>query len=99
MLSHKNNLATDNDNWRETQRWEKVMPGDVVQSHGTVAKLLKDMYVKNEKVKVLTLAQSPVFVLSRHVGVPGETDDPDLLTFVCLSRHGLIVVTTSLGRD
>ena len=78
----------------ESQRWSTVLPGDVVQSRGTIAYKLRDFPGRNSETKILRLHSSPVLVISRHNGVPDEADMDDWLTFVCLSRHGLIVVLT-----
>jgi hypothetical protein len=85
----------------EIVRWTSVMPGDVVQSRGTRAWRLEDLYDRHVKgTKIYTLHSSPVLVLSRIPGIPGEEHDADFeeeyVTFVCLSRHGLIAVIGDL---
>ena len=80
----------------ETWRWTHVVPGDVVQSRGTCAYRLRDFASRDENTRILVLKEAPILVLSRQSGVPDESD-PGALTFVCLSRHGLIVVVTHLS--
>lgn len=80
----------------EAWRWTDVMPGDVVQSKGTYAYRQRDFIGRDDDTPMLTLHSSPVLVLARIPGIPGERpDDLEYNTFVCLSRHGLIIVAQS----
>jgi len=82
----------------EAFHWTHVKPGDVVQSRGTNAFRQRDFVGRTMDTKVLTLARSPVLVLSRHEGIPGEESPGDTVTFTCLSRHGIIIVLQSVKR-
>lgn len=91
---------TSNDLY-EFMKWTNVMPGDVVQSWGTYAWNRDDFRRRYDKgVKHYRLKMAPVLVLSRIPGIPGEEglkEEGDLVTFTCLSRHGIIVVLGDLG--
>ena len=75
------------------------MPGDVVQSKGTIAYKIDDFYFRDDpQVKFYRLHKSPVLVLARINGIPGEVGAPEgRVTFVCLSRHGIIIVVNDLN--
>ena len=79
----------------EAWQWSQVMPGDVVQSMGTFAFKQRDFIGRTEETKGLRLKSAPVLVLSRVRGIPGEEEPGEHVTFVCLSRHGLILVVQS----
>lgn len=83
----------------EIFHWTDVMPGDIVQSRGTSAFKQRDFVGRTEDTRVLRLHSSPVLVLSRHEGIPGEEEPGQCRTFVCLSRHGLIVVVQSVKDE
>lgn len=90
----------------EFLHWTDVMPGDVVQSRGTCAYKMRDFetrpiqeLLKDDNAKVLRLHSAPVLVLSRHEGIPGEDYPGRVRTFVCLSRHGLLVVLQAVRDD
>lgn len=88
------------ENFKQIFRWTNVMPGDVVQSRGTCAYHLRDFEHRNGDTKILTLAGAPVLVLTRYDGIPNEKDaDSGYITFICLSRHGLIVVIGWKEKD
>jgi len=73
----------------EAHRWTHVVPGDVVQSQGTIALPVDDVPAwDNPEVKMYRLVNSPVLVVSRQPDVPYSKAH----TFVCLSRHGLLAV-------
>ena len=79
----------------EVTRWSDVLPGDIVQSNGTHAYRLEDFYGRDYDTRTLVLRHRPVLVLARIPGIiddPGAPRDHNYVTFVCLSRHGLIVV-------
>jgi len=79
--------------------WTDVLPGDVVQSRGTIAYKMRDFVGRDDKTKVLYLHSHPVLVLSRNRGIPGEEPPGEYVTFTCLSRHGLIVVVLPEKKD
>jgi len=83
----------------EFMRWTNVMPGDVVQSRGTLAWRLEDLKERyNEKTRHYRLQSAPVLVLSRIPGIPGEdVDKSEYVTFLCLTRHGLLAVIGDMG--
>lgn len=74
------------------------MPGDVVQSAYTIAFKQCDFIARNLETKTLKLMHAPILVLARIDGVPGEDHEINCfpgkknVTFVCLSRHGIIIV-------
>jgi len=77
----------------EVFRWTHVYPGDVVVSPGAIAYKAKDFIGRNDKTRILQLRFRHLLVLSRVDGVPGE-EGPEggMRTFVCLSRHGIIIL-------
>ena len=83
----------------EAWKWTHVMPGDVVQSRGTVAYRHRDWENRNdEKTHVVQLHSAPMLVLSRIPGIPGpdgEGPESGHVTFVVLSRHGLLILVQS----
>lgn len=101
MKWHRFNLDEEKEeiDW-ECWRWTDVMPGDVVQSKGTMAWKREDFLHRHEEgTRYIRLAgNSPLLVLSRIAGVPGE--DKSLkkthVTFTCLCRYGLVIVLGDL---
>jgi hypothetical protein len=91
-------------NLHEIWRWTDVMPGDVVQSRGTQAYRQRDFIGRDADTRVLRLYGAPVLCLARFDGIPGEaaTEGPSSWpakrTFVCLSRHGIIVVVQNVAE-
>ena len=82
----------------EIYRWTEVMPGDVVQSRGTCAWRLKDFFGRGDETRHLVLMQQPVLVVGRIPGIWGEASHEEhSVTFLCVSRHGLIVVVQHLS--
>lgn len=77
----------------EALHWIDVHPGDMVQSRGTFAYKQRDFIGRTDDTKVLQLHSSPILVLSRVDGIPGEEPPGEWVTFTCLSRHGIIIVT------
>lgn len=80
---------------RESWLWSKVLPGDMVQTWGTLAYKQRNFVGRTDDTKVLSLRGSPILVLSRNEGIPGEEEPGQHRTFVCLSRHGIIVIVLS----
>lgn len=75
------------------------MPGDVVQAKGSMAWRWHDLSRRHESdVKFYRLHSSPVLVLSRFPGVPGEPElgTDEFATFIILTRHGLLAVIGDL---
>jgi hypothetical protein len=86
--------------WLQSQTWSDVAPGDMVQSKGTLAWRPEEVLLRTSAhTRVFHLKGAPILVLSRTKGVPGEADSDHLLTFLCLSRHGLIVVLGQAGEN
>ncbi len=85
----------------EIWRWTDVMPGDIVQSRGTIAYKHRDWENRlDEETKVVRLHSAPVLILARIPGIPGpdgEGPESGHVTFVCLSRHGLLILTQTPG--
>jgi hypothetical protein len=77
---------------REAWLWSKVMPGDMVQTWGTLAYKHRDFIGRDKDTEVLSLRGSPILCLSRHEGIPGEEEPGEHRTFVCLSRHGIVLI-------
>lgn len=77
------------------------MPGDVVQSKGTLAWKREVFHLRHEEgTKHLRLGgNSPLLVLSRIPGVPGEDKELEesFATFVCLSQYGILIVLADLN--
>jgi len=85
---------------KEAWHWTDVMPGDVVQSKGTHAYRQRDFIGRTDLTHTLHLKYAPVLVLSKHFGIPGEEPpESGYVTFVCLSRHGLIIVVNTVKND
>ena len=77
----------------EAFKWTDVLPGDVVQSRGTFAYKQRDFIGRDDDTKVMQLHSSPVLVLARIPGIPGEAEpDSGMVTFLLLTRHGLVIV-------
>lgn len=82
--------------------WQHVMPGDTVVSQGSLAFFARDYLTRNEDTKVLKLALAPILCLARVPGTISPSTDKhwndmeghhdSLITFVVLSRHGVLVV-------
>lgn len=89
--------GVDLDAWK----WTDVQPGDVVQSRGTFAYKMRDFIGRDDDTKVMQLHSAPILVIARVPGIPGEEEPGDHVTFVCLSRHGIILVVqvVKLGDD
>jgi hypothetical protein len=85
----------------EAWKWTHVMPGDMVQSRGTVAYKHRNWELRNlDDTKIVRLHSAPVLVLARIPGIPGpdgEGPESGHVTFVCLSRHGILILTQSPG--
>jgi hypothetical protein len=76
----------------EAWKWTDVKPGDVVQSRGTIAYKMRDFIGRDDDTDVMQLHSAPVLIIARIPGIPGEEPPGDHVTFVCLSRHGIILV-------
>lgn len=80
-------------------RWTNVMPGDIVQSKGSIGYKREDIYRRYDPgVKIYKLKYAPMLVLSRIPGIPGEESELEkaFVTFTLLTRHGILCVITDL---
>lgn len=78
-----------------TATWEKVLPGDCVICPGTLAYFHADYSERTADTRVLRLAHRPIIVLGICAYVPFKDEPPvsqdnDYVTFVVLSRHGIL---------
>lgn len=90
----------------ETRFWTNVMPGDLVRSPGTHAIMVKDFYKycygtfkERDNVGILTLANGPLLVIAKIFGCPNMKLWSMYVTFVVISRHGLLVVLQSKNSN
>lgn len=83
----------------EVHRWENVMPGDIVQSNGTIGHTIEDFPYRNtSNVQFTKFFSSPMLVIARIPGIPGEpdVDNDEVVTFVVLTRHGFRIILGNL---
>jgi len=68
----------------------------MVRSSGTLAYSANMFANRTSTTNCYTMggevSKALLLVMSRFEGIPGEPENDDCVTFVCMSRHGVLVI-------